>query len=63
MNRVPLIDVREIMKSGSFQIVTDEPTEGKVPPVEWAEKNRFAGGFEPVVQAELQEIIRQIEAK
>jgi hypothetical protein len=63
MNRIPLIDVREIMRNGTFQIVNDEPTDAKVPPAEWVEKNRFAGEVEPIVRAQLQDIIRLIEAR
>ncbi len=63
MNRVPLIDLHEIMKDGGLQVVNLDPTEEKVPPAEWLEKNRFAGGFEPIVQQELSRIIQQIEAR
>ena len=63
MNRLPLIDVREMMKDGGFEIVNAEPNETKVPQPEWVEKNRFAEGFEPVVQGELDRIIRQIEGR
>jgi hypothetical protein len=63
MNRLPLIDLREIMKDCGPTVVNTEPAEEKVPPAEWVEKNRFAAGFEPVVQRELEEIIGQIEGK
>jgi hypothetical protein len=63
MNRLPLIDLREIMKDGGLVIVNTEPAAEKVPPAEWVEKNRFADGFEPIVQRELVSIAEQIERK
>jgi len=63
MNRVPLIDVREMMRDADFEIANIEPTDEKVPPAEAVQKNRFAGEVEAVVQGELDRIVRQIEAK
>jgi len=63
MNRLPLIDLREIMKDFGLAIVNAEPTGEKVPPTEWVDKNRLADGFEPIVQREVATIVRRIEGK
>ncbi len=63
MNRLPLIDVRELMKNVDFAIANIDPADSKIPQPERVEKNRFAPGFEPIVRQELDGIMRQIEAR
>ena len=61
MRRVPLIDLREIMRSGPDPI--DGRSGGKVPTSQAVRQNRFASGFEPVVRQQLAEITALIEGK
>jgi len=63
LNRVPLIDLAELMRSQGLQPVNNEPIQAKVPPADWVGQNRFAGGHEAVVTAELTRIIRSIESR
>ncbi|HUW82367.1 MAG TPA: GDSL-type esterase/lipase family protein [Phycisphaerae bacterium] len=62
LNRVPSIDLAELMRGQGLQPVNNEPSQAKVPPAEWLRQNRFARGHEAVVTAELTRVIRSIES-
>ncbi len=63
LNRVPLIDVHELMRGQGPEPVNNEPGVGKVPPVDWVKRNRFVPGHEQLVAAKLAEIIGQMEGE
>ncbi len=63
MNRLPLIDLRELMKNADLVSDLQYRADEKVPPKELIEQNRFAEGFEPIVREELEGVIRQIEER
>ena len=62
LNRLPLVDLAERMRGQAFEPANDEPSQTKVPPADWVRQNRFAGGQEAVVAAELARVIRSIES-
>jgi hypothetical protein len=61
LNRVPLIDLHELMCGSSPVPVSNEPADRKVPPADWIQANSFAPGHEQFVGAALAEIISLIE--
>ncbi len=63
LNRVPLIDVHELMRGHGPAPVNNEPGVGKVPPVDWVKRNRFVPGHEQFVAAKLEEIVRKMEGE
>ena len=62
LNRMPLIDLAELMGGQDFEWVKNEPSQAKVPPADWVRQNRFADGHEAVVATELTGVIRSIES-